>query len=123
MPSCLIKAPTPWLRCNPSLQTRTTDWRSYSFAQDAPIARRREPGMSLGSEEKSSSARISTTAGEFGKPIRRESCKTVISVVDGIGVLLRSEGKRTRSFGCRLTGPSQQPLMYQLIRVRAYRQG
>jgi hypothetical protein len=31
--------------------------------------------------------------GACGKPIRRESCETVISVVDGIGVLLASEAK------------------------------
>src|SRR5947209_12159054 len=31
--------------------------------------------------------------GACGKPIRRESCETVISVVDGMGVLLASEAK------------------------------
>src|SRR5215472_3219680 len=110
MPCCLIKAPTPWQRCNPSLQTRTTDWRSYSFAQDAPNARRCEPGISLGSEAKSSSARISITAGEFGKPIRRESCETVISVVDGIGVLLRSEGNGRDLSAAASRGHRNNPL-------------
>jgi hypothetical protein len=31
---------------------------------------------------------MSMMAGECGRPIRRESCETVISVIDGNGVLL-----------------------------------
>ncbi len=38
-------------------------------------------------------------AGECGSPIKRESCETVISVVDGTGVLLKRGEEKDAIFG------------------------
>src|SRR5260370_29588880 len=91
MPCCLIKAAVPWLRCNPCLHTRTTDWPQYCppHCACASGVRRCEPGINLGSDANSSSVRTSMIAGECGSPIKRESCGMVISVVDGTCVLLK----------------------------------
>src|SRR5215470_4809542 len=100
MPCCLIKAPMPWLRCSPCLHTTTSDWPLYS-PPHCPCAsgeRRREPGINLGSDANSSSLRTSMIAGECGSPIKRESCETVISVVDGTCVLLKSGEEKDAIF-------------------------
>src|SRR5215472_16760220 len=101
MPCCLIKAPTPWLRCNPCVHTSTSDWPLYSPPHCAYASGvcRREPGINLGSDANSSSVRTSMIAGECGSPIKRESCGTVISVVDGTCVLLRGGEEKDAIFG------------------------
>src|SRR5215471_8440211 len=100
MPCCLIKAPMPWLRCNPCLHATTSDWPLYSPPHWAYASgeRRCEPGINLRSDANSSSVRTSIIAGECGSPIKRESCETVISVVDGTGVLLKSGEEKDAIF-------------------------
>src|SRR5260370_38157122 len=100
MPCCLIKAAVPWLRCNPCLHTRTTDWPLSSPPPCACASgvRRCEPGINLGSDANSSSVRTSMIADECGSPIKRESCEMVISVVDGTCVLLKGGEEKDAIF-------------------------
>ena len=58
-----------------------------------------EPGINFGSDANSSSVRTSMIAGECGSPIKRKSCETVISVVDGTGVLLKRGEEKDAIFG------------------------
>src|SRR5262249_57067012 len=57
----------------------------------APLGRRRAVGTSRGSDLNSSSLRTSTIAGAPGRPTRRASCRTVISVGEGMAASTSKE--------------------------------